>query len=130
MTLMVGVWVLQICLLCSNMDKGGIPFPTLAPRHLWQAEELSLCSPAKALKSGPVPHVSSTTELALHVGVAGELALSLACWATHTKMERPPPLPHPLPSTAGPSVMRVREQAMSFTSLNTWESRPYTSPRQ
>lgn len=50
-------------------------------------------------ESSSCPHLVSTEDLALDVGVAGNLALSLSCWAA-VQMSKscPPPIYH-LPLT-------------------------------
>jgi hypothetical protein len=66
----------------NNMSKEGTPFPTLAPCHLWQAGELSLpLTFWSTQESGPVPHLSRTTELAMHMGLQVSCPVSVG---THT----------------------------------------------
>lgn len=57
--------------------------------------------------------------------------MPLVCWKVVLMRERcPPPFCHPSPpmtnGRAAPGITRMGELAISFTSCNTWESRPCT----
>lgn len=92
-------------------------------------------------RTGSVPPLGSTTDMALNVGGAGESVLKgkpalllVCCVVVWTREGCPPHLPHPLPlygrQGGWPWIMRVGELAISLTDCNIQESRPCTSPEQ
>lgn len=88
--------------------------PLPAPSRLWQMGGLTQ----------PLTN-SNTVELPLWVGTRAECDYGRSGLASPSLLSLPV-----ADGKAGPQVIRVRELALLFTGLITWESDPCTSPGQ